>query len=290
MSDSDDTDILLLIPPDFFVAETQLNESLKYDRCDVGRVAHPTKATPKRKSPKNILVNGRSTEMDRNANKKSPSCGSPLRKQCAVVGTRDCHRQNVNASATKETVDATKAKTPVKSSNDSYLKEIDSYLAGYSSDGQKLRDVNSILVSNGITPLAFSEKKQRCDHSSVARASKPIDSYLSEANVSRNEQIARAAGNEALARSFDGARMSDWNFALHGNREQLINMNDVWCDEPIPASADIQEEQLRRRQCERQVQNMQNQIKEYQEKISVAIKIDQTKNAELAKLHETNSK
>lgn len=293
MSDSDDTDILLLIPPDFFVAETNLNESFKYDDSIV--VHQPIETTPKRQ---NILVNGKSPRMDRNANKQrqSPSAGGTLKKQSACVGLNKCH---VRGGATFKSPpkpshpSKTVHKTPLKSNDDSYLKEIDTYLAGYSSSGTKLRDINAILASNGVTPISFSNNKHECGgvRPTVTEGSNENNNALVTGNASNMD---RNAMNESLARTLDGGRMSDWCTALQQNTqkndEQLVNLNDIWETDLPATTSDIHEEQLRRRQCERQIQNMQQQITEYQEKILVAIKIDQTKNEALAKLHETNSK
>lgn len=94
--------------------------------------------------------------------------------------------------------------------------------------------------------------------------------------------------------------MSDWNSGLQKslakNDEPLISLASVWdgddrgkCDAITTAHA-MQEQELRIRQYERTIQNLQTQLKQYQDKCSDAIKMDQTKNEALARLHETNSR
>lgn len=99
-------------------------------------------------------------------------------------------------------------------------------------------------------------------------------------------------------------KMSDWNSGLQKsmtqNDEQLISLAAVWDgDERGKSDAvattttttnAIQEQELRIRQYERTIQNLQTQLKQYQDKCSDAIKMDQTKNEALARLHETNSR
>lgn len=309
MSDSDDTDILLLIPPDFFVAESNLEESFKYDRPDASNIIQSIITTPKRGTSKNILVNGNSTQMDRDASNygTSPSISNSLKKRNTWSGLDTCHLQSgdtIEAASRVlrefNSVRETEIKTPVKINDDNYLREIDDYLAGYTSSGSKLRDVNAILSSNGITPLSFTDGERKCGRSKAMEI--PLkDSCSAVANPSICDHVStHVAASEAVARNLDGGRMSDWSMALHHQSnvkhdEQLVNLNEIWDadgrNEKIAISTvDIHEEQLRRRQCERQIQSLQRQNKEYQEKFSVAIKIDQTKNEALARLHETNSK
>lgn len=295
MSDSDDTDILLLIPPDFFVAETNANESFNYDRIDANNILQPIITTPKRGASQNILMNGKSTEMDRKVHRISPSSSGSLKKQSASGELNNCQTRDRSVCASQRLSEATATRTPMKSNDDNYLKEIDSYLAGYTSSGTKIRDVNAILASNGITPLSFSDGKRRYGQSTVTNG---IPSTPSNTNA-RCGQISAGARhintNDDVTRTLDGGRMSDWSFALqqqngNHNHEPLVSLNEVWDADPSTARLDIEEEQLRRRQCERQLESMQHQVKEYQEKISAAIKMDQAKNEALAKLHDTNSK
>lgn len=306
MSDSDDTDILLLIPPDFFVAES-LNSSMKYDIPNVG-IIQPIETTPNRGGNQNILANVRSPRMDNRSHRTSPSAS------CAKKHST-YNNFNTNEVTTK---------TPTKRSDDNYLREIDNYLAGSPKNGSKLNDINAILLSNGITPLAFGEKRSSAlgpnalTQPSAQKSNAKHDAYNSrndmetnsrrnelESNSKRNEIETNSRRNEverntshltdSVVRQLDGGRMSDWSLALQQNcaahqGEQLVNLNQIWGSDKQANTGDIVEEQLRRRQCERQIQNLQNQIKEYQEKFSVAIRIDQTKNEALTRLHETNSK
>lgn len=283
MSDSDDTDILLLIPPDFFVAES-LDESFKYDIPDVG-VIKPIKSSPHRCGSKNILANVISPRMNQNSESK-------CRTSPAASSSKNQHTYSgLSASELK-------SRTPVKTNDDNFLREIDSYLAGRSQASSKLNDINSILLSNGITPLHFHNKANvRLEASSMARASDEVNSRTPSRTMPKPTATKTKSPFEkdVVAQHLDGGRMSDWSLALQQNSsskqgDELVNLNQIWDADTTLNSVDINEEQLRKRQYERQLQNLQNQIKEYQEKFTVAIKIDQTKNEALARLHETNSK
>lgn len=306
MSDSDDTDILLLIPPDFFVTDSNLDESVKYDQTDASLI-QSINTTPKRGAAKNILVNGNSTIMDKQYHhssnyRMSPPMGT-IKKQNTYSGLNTCHLTSHSKGDHAESYCELNRKTPARKTEDNYLREIDNYLAGYSNAGSKLEDINSILLSNGITPLSFTNSKKalaKPDGNATPRPTPVKNVYQETQKPSRNDDMRPAAyESDVVARNFDAGRMSDWNFALQQqndreNDEQLVNLNQIWngdnIEKPLLDAEDINEEQLRRRQFERQIQSMQDQIKEYQEKFSVTIKMDQTKNEALTRLHETNSR
>lgn len=283
MSDSDDTDILLLIPPDFFVAES-LDESLKYDIPDVG-VIKPIKTPPNHCGSKNILANVKTSKMNQ---KYEPIC------RASPIASSSKHLPTYSSLDAIEL----RSRTPSKINDDNFLKEIDSYLAGRSQASSKLNDINAILLSNGITPLHFNNKTNvPLEHSPMAR---PRDETLNQTparTISKPTmpEIQSPFTRDEISQHLDASRMSEWSMALkqHSSSKQgdkLVNLNQIWDADKSVNSMDINEEQLRRHQYERQVQSLQNQIKEYQNKFSVAIKIDQTKNEALTRLHETNSK
>lgn len=53
--------------------------------------------------------------------------------------------------------------------------------------------------------------------------------------------------------------------------------------------AKLEEESLRRKQCERTIHSLEQQIQQFQDKYSDVIKMDQTKNEAMSRLHSTNS-
>jgi hypothetical protein len=175
MSDSDDTDILLLIPPDFFVADSNLDESIKYDLTDA-RINQSIPTTPKRGAAKNILVNGNSTIMDKQCHhssyRNSPPMGS-IKKQSTYAGLNTCHLWSHSKCNHAGGHGEMSRKTPTRTSEDKYLQEIDNYLAGYSNAGTKLKDINSILLSNGITPLSFTNSKKATTKGDVKVSPRP---------------------------------------------------------------------------------------------------------------------
>lgn len=322
MSDSDDTDILLLIPPDFFVAESNLEESLKYDLLDAN-VFKPIKLSPKTSVKPSMDSKSFSMEHEFQKSLSATPSASCLKKQSTYDGLDTCHLMTGGNHRNSQSLGNTNhrtvenntrnnefgMRTPKKTNNDNYLEEIDNYLAGSSSHTSKLRDINAILLSNGITPLAFGENKRNTHlgESSLARRSiQPNDMCTDNMKMDRidnghSNQSNAAAGADVVCQGLDAGRMSDWSMGLQQQNTMkadnpLVNLNQIWDSDKREnhqvdaTSLNVHEEQLRRRQCERQIQGLQMQIKEYQEKFSVAIRIDMTKNEALARLHETNSR
>lgn len=112
-----------------------------------------------------------------------------------------------------------------------------------------------------------------------------------------------------ILNSLTSNKMSDWSTGLHKSMTKednpLINLASVWDGNERGKSEaatltttttttmttdKLQEQELRIRQYERTIQNLQTQLKQYQNKCSDAIKMDQTKNEALARLHESNSR
>ncbi|KAL5293391.1 CNTROB family protein [Megaselia abdita] len=63
------------------------------------------------------------------------------------------------------------------------------------------------------------------------------------------------------------------------SKSELLSLSQIWASDNFlqNTTASIQEERLRREHCERKIQQLQTKILEYQQKLSVAITVDRTK-------------
>lgn len=98
-----------------------------------------------------------------------------------------------------------------------------------------------------------------------------------------------------IVHNLSAKKMSEWDAGVRKSmdqNDQLISMANVWDgkEQSSDLMGELEEEKLRRRQCERSIQSLQNQLRQCQSKYSDAIRMDQSKNEAMAKLHQTNSK
>lgn len=243
MSDSDDTDILLLIPPNFFLTESHLNESPNY-------------------------------EMFRS------SLEQPARK--ATLSPRRCDK-SVNQSNS----------LVVSQSKDLFT----------TPPQLKYRPYNEPSPTINISNFQRSSERLHCigTHERATASYEDVDKLMP--NRRSSSPITRA--NTSIGKEFRGdkadqlssKKMSDWRRGGDEPRihDELISLTNVWNNNldfksTASHSTELEEERLRRRQCERNISLLQSQLNQYQNKFSDVIKIDQAKNDTLAKLHDTNSR
>lgn len=76
------------------------------------------------------------------------------------------------------------------------------------------------------------------------------------------------------------------------SKSELLSLSQIWANDKFlqNTSASIQEERLRREHCERTIQQLQTKILEYQQKLSVAITVDRTKDDALKALEEEKNR
>lgn len=243
MSDSDDTDILLLIPPNFFLTETHFNESPNYEMFRSNLEQRPIKSAL---SPR---------KFNKSAN-QSDSFHLSHSKDLLTTPPQFKYRPFNEASPSMNVSNFHRSSEPLNciSSNDAI---------------NAMYEESEKLVTN-----RRSSSPRRLNHTNIGP-----------------EFVSDRAG------SLSSKKMSDWKTGGGAARHQddLISLTNVWNNKfdlrsTTNQSTDLEEERLRRRQCERNIQLLQSQINQYQNKFTDVIKIDQAKNDTLSKLHNTNSR
>lgn len=276
MSDSDDTDFLLLIPPNFFIADPNLDDSLSYERfrshLHSGTMEHY--GSDKHPTHKCCGNNSFSTPTTKNVmdqfsyQKFAPPNGSF--NSCFTPNTTNKHSERISpaklhTSAWLDTVqNPLKPPSPYQSgAGGGVLNEIDNYLEKCTI-GQP---------SNGCDQL---------NGSTLLSTPKPCGSRTKSMQTE-------------VVHNLSAKKMSQWDAGVRTSmdpNEPLISMANIWDgkEQSNEMAGEMEEEKLRRRQCERSIQSLQNQLRQCQSKYSDAIRMDQSKNEAMAKLHQTNSK
>lgn len=308
MSDSDDTDILLLIPPDFFISEPNLKETVDYSLIEkivqkenLSRINELDKVCnrsnfyemdPKRNplylTPKSQSFSTKQFEY------KCYEEKSPGGQSAFTVATSERQWDPINSTPKRDFKQPKFVAEPLseiqKKNDGNILDEIDQYLGRHQYGTPKLKDSSKFYSSSELpshyTPKASSTNPQFTSSSAIPKQTE-------NSNSSKFSFKEKSQTDEVLT-GLIGTKMSDWSLGLQQNssvpNEALINLNKVWEAEDLGEPKSLDEERLRCRQYERTIQSLQSQLKQYQEKYSDAIKIDKTKNEALARLHDTNSK
>lgn len=238
MSDSDDTDILLLIPPNFFLTETNLNESPNYEMFRSSLEQRPIKSAL---SPRK--------------HDKSTSFHLSHSKDLLTTTPPQLKYRPFNEASPSMNV----------------------------SNFQRSSDPLNCISSNDVINAMYDESEKLV---ASRRSSSPL----------RNLNYTEFSSEKAT--TLNSKKMSDWKTSGDGARhyqDDLISLNNVWNNKldlrsTTNQSNDLEEERLRRRQCERNISLLQSQLNQYQNKFTDVIKIDQAKNDTLTKLHNTNSR
>lgn len=252
MSDSDtNTDVLLLIPPDFFLVDSSDNESdLNSIRSNnIGAFA-----------PKQMYTNSNCSEL------QSINARLSTIENCFATGSSD--------------ITSISTSTTVKPRNYlNFLNEMDH------------KGMESPSKLNHSTPKysrRLSSEYNSPNRKNDGNVLKDIDRFLLDNK--------RSVENNPI-RDFDLANkaLMKHNFMMENNKnrddEPLMSLNEMWgSGGQSNEHFSIQEERLRREHCEKSIQVLQSKCLEYQQKISVAIKIDKTKDDALSKLHENNTR
>lgn len=311
MSDSDDTDILLLIPPDFFL--TEANASLNYDSFQSQLRERTCANASDRLIFEQSVQHSVKHPMD-----PSKSYFTPTKPRCEhqSFANRKYDRPSPHIAASfSSPYDSSKMynlpsstpytaskshlqySSPPKKHDSLVLDRVDRYLGKCSIDESK---------RSGDTAVRTSLVERRSDVGTLAHDSSATKKVI-ETPANHIQRYVPKSTEDDILNSLVSNKMSDWNSGLQKsmtqNDEQLISLASVWdddervkCDAVTTAATAaaatnvLQEQELRIRQCERTIQNLQSQLKQYQDKCSDAIKMDQTKNDALARLHETNSR
>ncbi|XP_058130193.1 rho-associated protein kinase 1 [Anopheles ziemanni] len=251
MSDSDETDILLLIPPDFFNCESPVAETLRRttaNNCSFGSV--------------DCL--SYESFAHRNSTLSMAGIGSYSMNGCSA------------AERTEQYVASTPFKRhpghPEPHKEQQYiLHEIDQYLQeGDHKQPQQHHPLHhqhngvhspdgSLLDINGLSMHDYPSLTGN-DFHGLVKPAPPCGPVPQK--PPRNVQ--NAASTKPASKN--------------GN---LLNLSDIWYTNGAPGQPEyskaLQEERLRRQHCERNIQSLQMKLLEYEEKISVALSVDKEK-------------
>lgn len=238
MSDSDDTDILLLIPPNFFLTETHLNESTSYDmfRTNLEQRTVKTSVSPR-------------------------------------------HGEHTSANQSNNFM--------LSQSKDLFM----------SPSQLKYRPYKEPDPSINTPHFHRSFERENCIGSNDTDMCKPPNRRSSSPIRKLNFSHTNREYSDERVGNLSSKKMSDWKSGGDDERRQhddLVSLTNVWNKNldfrsSNHQSSELEEERLRRRQCERNISLLQSQLNQYQNKFTDVIKIDQAKNDTLAKLHDTNS-
>lgn len=302
MSDSDDTDILLLIPPDFFL--TEANASINYESFQ-SQLKERTYA-----NASDPLTFDQSVQQSvQRSMDSSKSYFTPTKSKCdqQSFAYRKYERNSPhNVTSFSSSYDTSKLynlpsstpyiaprsqlqySSPPKKHDSLVLDRFDRYLAKCSIDENKRASDPGLRTSEA----AAAARESGATRKVIDQPAQHIQRYAAKPT------------EEEILNSLVSNKMSDWNSGLQKSttqhdEQQLISLAKVWdgddrgkCAAATTSTTSnaLQEQELRIRQYERTIQNLQTQLKQYQDKCSDAIKMDQTKNEALARLHETNSR
>lgn len=127
----------------------------------------------------------------------------------------------------------------------------------------------------------------------------PFENF--KANKSKRDESYKTIENNSQKYMLDDCNAIDCNKNCYENEDVgsfsyiLSAIDDDAQNESGPSKqitctlAKMEEESLRRKQCERTIYSLEQQIKQFQDKYSDVIKMDQTKNEAMSRLHSTNS-
>ncbi|KAL7732506.1 hypothetical protein ACLKA6_019149 [Drosophila palustris] len=273
-TDTDDTDLLLLIPPNYYTdtAERLMHE-VKHKMSAAAAAASsadalamppppapaPTTAAyqfllPSKKTELNH-INARLQNMELESHFDAPSDISTISTSTVRTGLCGQQQQRELHGMVHSTPKSGSVEPPRQ---DNILLEIDNYL-----------DDNN----------AWREREQHHHHHHS-------DDHLRLRGNSGQAQESLQQAATSLPSIRLGASVS-----VSGNENKLISLSDLWGKSNLAGTVvaannalslpSLKEEQLRRQHLERMVQTLQSQLLEYQQRISVAIEVDRSKDAAL---------
>lgn len=266
MSDSDDTDILLLIPPNFFFNESNLSTSLDYNLFE-----------------SNLQEKTLTTSLCRSQ-----------QFQSSKMDSSNCHHSsfeyrkfpNHSSSAHFTSPSATRltdfpSSTPIdvyKSmlGNEKKADEVEKYFSNISLRNKHSHsDPVSVIGSNRkISPSA-----------AILRT--PVDPFQNPGYIQEDD----------ILKSLTSNRMSDWNAGIQKSadkNDKLIDMGTIWRHDgkrPHPSidkTFQNKDQQVQIEQLNNAIDSLRLQLKQSEAKYIEAFKMEQSKNDALKHLHAAN--
>ncbi|XP_016933851.2 centrobin [Drosophila suzukii] len=282
-TDTDDTDLLLLIPPDFdFCAEAKMSAgAAAADALAMPPPPAPTSAAyqflhPSKKSELNH-INARLQNIGLDAEEPpsdiSTISTNTVRNTAAGWPSRELHGMVHSTPKSGSSMEPLRQR-PLE---DNILLEIDHYLD--ENNAHRWRQRQDHHLHHHSDDHLRNERLTQEGH--AATTSLPSMRLASSSSGAPSVEPARGARNSL-------------------NENKLISLSDLWgkssmartvLDNNSPnrllCSPSLKEEQLRRQHLEKTVHTLQSQLLEYQQRISVAIEVDRSKDAALSEAEQT---
>uniref|UniRef100_A0A182NRV1 Uncharacterized protein n=1 Tax=Anopheles dirus TaxID=7168 RepID=A0A182NRV1_9DIPT len=248
MSDSDETDVLLLIPPDFFNCESPVSQTPRTPaNCSFDGLDCLSYATFAQRSSRNTMVGIENYSM--------AGCTAAERTEHYVASTP--FKQHGHQQPQKEQY--------ILHEIDRFLKDDDHHQPqpqrqqSHRHNGVPIRSPDGSLIDMNSLSMNDYPSLTRNDFDGLT---KPVPSCgLVPQKPPRNVHsgmVSKPAGKNG----------------------PLLNLSDIWQTngngQPEHSKA-LQEERLRRQHCERSIQSLSMKLLEYEEKISVALSVDKDK-------------
>lgn len=256
MNDSDETDLLLLIPPDFFMAQPSSVQSPGgvHDEDEFGSSV--------------------SAPMYRRLQSGSGAALSNIQSNHHANGPAGSGEQSFRSSGSVHTRDGlwTTAKDFVHSTPKVVENTMPWRNSAKGEADPVIREIDRFLLGNGDTDGKYFNKMENNVDKSAPNRSGLKDKF-----------------------AMDGQRMST-GFAspmvqrklipgVNDDEEQLMSLSSMWAgrdNKMSESQTGAQEERMRRKHCEDTIQVLQQKVLELEQKISVAIKVDRRKDEVLA--------
>ncbi|XP_050068910.1 trichohyalin [Anopheles maculipalpis] len=263
MSDSDETDVLLLIPPDFFNCES------------------PAVLTPR--TPASCSFNGEDCMSYASFAQRSNVKSMAGIGNYAMVGCTAAERTEHYVASTP--FKHHPHKEPIKEQY--LLHEIDRFLQDDDPQRSQQRQHSRANQNNRLT--------QSPDGSLIDVDSLSVQDYPS---LTRNDfngltKPVSSCGPvpQKPPRNVHGGGMVTKPSSKNGH---LLNLSDIWQSNGTNGQPEyskvLQEERLRRQHCERNIQSLHVKLLEYEEKISVALSVDKEKVSIIANLEQETAR
>ncbi|XP_053659213.1 uncharacterized protein LOC128708277 [Anopheles marshallii] len=258
MSDSDETDVLLLIPPDFFNCESpailtpRTTANCSFDGVDYLSYASFANCS----NVKSMAGIG---------NYSMVGCTAAERTEQYVASTPFKHHTH---------------KEPVKEQY--LLHEIDQFLQ--EDDPQKQQHRQQTRTNQHNVPAPTSPEGSLIDVNSLSVHDYPSLTRNDFNGLTKTVPSCGPVPQKPPRNVHGGMIMKPT-----GKNSQLLNLSDIWqtngTGQPEYSKV-LQEERLRRQHCERNIQSLHVKLLEYEEKISVALSVDKEKVSIIANLEQ----
>lgn len=263
MNDSDETDLLLLIPPDFFMAQPSSVQSPGggVDEDEIGSSVSAPRYRRFQTGDNNKCINKPNGMMASSSVEQSFRSGSLYNQNDLwTTGGKDFVH-----STPKAEVNTTAGgwRSSSKGEADPVIREIDRFLLN-SSDAEG-KYFNARPVPNG--------REKTEDKGSALKVRNSMDGERRSLGLMSSPLVQRKLIPEE-------------------DDEQLMSLSSMWGREnkTPDSSLGAQEERMRRKHCEQTIQVLQQKILEFEQKIAVAIKVDRKKDEVLAAAKQSYAK